>query len=106
VIWKADVLSLLFFFFFVQVVVKCLLSIHHIFTHNDEKRYLINVIFVDDYIRWVQTVSDAQLRQFADAVERTVVSKESVELNLEALELLAREENQDEQEDFMMEIGE
>ncbi len=90
----------------IKVVLKCLLQVHHIFTHNDEKRYLINLVLIDDYIRWIQTVPAVLLLQLADAVEKTQVSKESVDLNLDALEKLAKEEEDNHQENYMMEVEE
>jgi hypothetical protein len=56
-------------------VLKCLVNVHHAFTHNQEKRYLLNVVFVDDYIRWIQTVSEGVLVGLADSVDKSMVTK-------------------------------
>ncbi len=87
------------------VALKCLLNIHHAMTHNSEKRYLLNTVFISDYIAWIQLVDDALLARLSEAVERIMIRKESVEFNLVELETLARDDAAQPETDFM-ELGE
>jgi protein SHQ1 len=76
-----------------RVTLKCLLNIHHCMTHNAEKRYLLNVVFVDDYLAWLQAVEDESvLWKLGESVAKVALRKESLELNLVQLERFAADE--------------
>jgi protein SHQ1 len=76
-----------------RVTLKCLLNVHHCMTHNAEKRYLLNVVFVDDYIAWLQAVEDESvLWKLGESVAKVALRKEALELNLVELERFAADE--------------
>lgn len=73
------------------VVLKCFLNIHHAMTHNSEKRYLLNLIFTNDLLSYIQA-SDAEVFQMlGHVVQQCVISKESVGFSLLELEQLAQD---------------
>jgi hypothetical protein len=55
-------------------------------THNNEKRYLLNTIFINDYLLFVQSESDRELAQLALCVGDVRVQKSETQWPLEALE--------------------
>lgn len=67
-------------------VVKCLLDVYHIMTHNSERRYLLNTVWVADYLVWVQLEPDVTLSQLALQVAQVRVAKAETLWPLEALE--------------------
>lgn len=67
-------------------VLKALLDVYHIMTHNSEKRYLLNTVFVSDFIVFVQSEPDATLAALSEAVARVRVAREHTQWPLLALE--------------------
>lgn len=85
------------------MILKVLLNVRKILETNEFKRHL-NRLYLDDYCVWIQTSPSKLVRSLADQLQTLVVSKESIDLPLLALEHLALhpeelEEEEDEEED-------
>lgn len=68
------------------VLLKCLLDTYHSLTHNQDKRYLLNVVFVSDYLLFVQMEPEVVFTGLADSLARLQVTKESTQWPLIELE--------------------
>ncbi|GFQ87140.1 protein SHQ1 homolog [Trichonephila clavata] len=74
-----------------KYIIKCLLEIHEMFNHN-EPRYILNDLFIVDYIVWMQTKScrSKHLVPLAACLEKVLLTKGDIGLNLVDIETLAR----------------
>jgi protein SHQ1 len=71
-------------------VLKCFLEVKTILDHH-ETRYLLSMIYLDDYCHWVQRASDRLLSSLADKIQESVPHKSDMPWPLEAYEALAVE---------------
>ncbi|GFY42303.1 protein SHQ1 homolog [Trichonephila inaurata madagascariensis] len=74
-----------------KYIIKCLLEIHEMFNQN-EPRYILNDLFIVDYIVWMQTKScrSKHLVPLAACLEKVLLTKGDIGLNLVDIETLAR----------------
>ncbi|XP_052780124.1 protein SHQ1 homolog [Mya arenaria] len=70
-------------------LLKCLLEIRNILLDQD-CRYVLNDLYITDYCVWIQSASSKRLESLADAIEKTVVSKADVDLDLVEVERIAK----------------
>ncbi|NWV58660.1 SHQ1 protein, partial [Malurus elegans] len=66
-------------------VLKCLLDIHQIFMENDPA-YILNDLFITDYCIWIQKVKSKKLASLCESLQKTMLSKSHLGLELEELE--------------------
>ena len=69
-----------------SVILKCLLGIYHTMTHNSEKRYLLNVVFVNDYLIWVQMTKPEIFELLSKKVASTEMKKSKIGFDLDQIE--------------------
>nr|XP_018911113.1 PREDICTED: protein SHQ1 homolog [Bemisia tabaci]XP_018911114.1 PREDICTED: protein SHQ1 homolog [Bemisia tabaci] len=69
-------------------IVKCLLTVYSLFLES-EPRYLLNQLYIKDYIIWVQKVPDAKLASFRSSLELLELEKSDIGLELKELEYAA-----------------
>ena len=80
-----------------RVVLRCLLQIQKTL-NGSEFHYLFNKLYISPYISWIQMIDDEDLASFASIVEKCVLdgdctlSKSSLGLDLDTLEMNAFEE--------------
>ena len=68
------------------MLLKSLLDVWHILTHNTEKRHLLNVVFISDYLLFVQQEPESVFTTLGEALARLRVNKADTQWPLEALE--------------------
>ena len=67
-------------------ILKCLLKIKNIFDRN-EPRFLLNVIYIDPLIKWIQNDADDKIFKIMKNVINTIkITKEKLKLDLDILE--------------------
>lgn len=69
-------------------ILKCLLEMYVLF-NNSEPRYLLNQLYIRDYLIWIQQVSETQIKSLSDALDKVSLRKCDVDLELEELETAA-----------------
>jgi len=62
-------------------IVRSLLNVKRIF-EKSEPKYLLNKIFVDDFIIWIQKVEEAKIQELAKIINETIILKEDLGLDL------------------------
>ncbi|XP_033102345.1 protein SHQ1 homolog [Anneissia japonica] len=78
-------------------LLKCLLEIHRLLSHDDP-RYILNELYITEYCLWIQSVSQRRLNSIAKALKKVKVNKEDVGLDLVELEQAAEMVMNEEQE--------
>ncbi|XP_061474588.1 protein SHQ1 homolog isoform X2 [Rhineura floridana] len=71
-----------------SAVLKCLLDIHKIFRENDPA-YILNDLYITDYIIWIQKAKSKKLAALAECVQKAELSKDKIGLELDELEAAA-----------------
>lgn len=69
-----------------STVIKCLLAVHHILSHNSERRHLLNTVFVNDYLVWTQAEPEQTFTSLAAHMNMVRVERAHTQWPLEALE--------------------
>ncbi|KAG8177318.1 hypothetical protein JTE90_018344 [Oedothorax gibbosus] len=74
-----------------KYIIRCLLNIHEMFCQS-EPRYILNDLFITDYIVWMQTksCSNAKLAPLAKALEKVLLTKGDIGLKLVEVETFAK----------------
>ncbi|KAK7916359.1 hypothetical protein WMY93_012120 [Mugilogobius chulae] len=77
-------------------VLKCLLDVHRMFREN-EPAYILNDLYITDYCIWIQRVKSKKVNTLASVLQKTLLNKKHLNLELEELEkaafLVQKEEN-------------
>ncbi|KAF8770298.1 protein SHQ1 homolog [Argiope bruennichi] len=73
----------------IKYIMKCLLEIHEMFNLS-EPRYILNDLFIVDYIVWIQRCPATKLVSLAAALEKVLLTKGDIGLNLVDIETLAK----------------
>jgi hypothetical protein len=68
--------------------VKCFLKIKHHFEKR-ECGFLLNKIFINDFIVWIQTVSDAAIAHMLNEILKVDISKGDLDLGLDQIDEFA-----------------
>ncbi|KAF6732315.1 SHQ1-like protein [Oryzias melastigma] len=80
-------------------VLKCLLEIHKVFREN-EPAYILNDLYITDYCIWIQGVKSKKVESLATALQKVVLQKKDLELELNELEsaaaMVLKEEEEEE----------
>jgi len=67
-------------------IIKALLHTRKIFI-DEEYRYVLNDLYVNDYCVWIQHVKPDKLVKLFDCVEKIIITKDQLEFDLECIEL-------------------
>ena len=67
-------------------ILKCLLKIKNIFDRN-EPRFLLNVIYIDPLIKWIQNDADDKIFEIIkNVINKINIKKDQIKLDLETIE--------------------
>ena len=67
-------------------ILKCLLKIKNIFDRN-EPRFLLNVIYIDPLIKWIQNDADDKIFEIIkNVINKISIKKEQLKLDLDVIE--------------------
>lgn len=69
-----------------KFIIKCLIEIHDIFLKGDCCRYILNNLFINDYIIYVMKWDTTKWQEIVAQVEKTVIEKSDLGLNLKEIE--------------------
>ncbi|RZC32048.1 SHQ1 domain containing protein [Asbolus verrucosus] len=69
-----------------KYIIKCLIEMHNIFLKGDCCRYIINNLFIKDYIIYIMKWDKTKWKDVVSKVENTTVEKVDLGLNLRELE--------------------
>ena len=68
-------------------IIKSLLEIRKSFLENDDNRFILNDLYINDYCVWIQSVSDKKLESLISNIENIKITKKMVNFDLEFLEI-------------------
>ncbi|XP_065156926.1 protein SHQ1 homolog [Atheta coriaria] len=77
-------------------IIKVLIEIYGIFLGGDSARYILNHLFIKDYVIFVQKWDKTKWRTIFDEIQSLLVKKSDLDLNLDEIEELS---NENEEED-------
>lgn len=72
------------------MILKILLKIKTLF-EKSEPRYLLNILYIDDYCIFVQNVSEKELAKITNELCSINIKKEDLDINLDEIEKQAME---------------
>ncbi|XP_063994084.1 protein SHQ1 homolog [Diachasmimorpha longicaudata] len=73
-----------------MTILKRLCDVHHVFIHSFEPRYLLNSLYITDYLIWIQRAPDSLILTLAEALDGIILRKEDMGLDLVELETAVR----------------
>ncbi|XP_018046302.1 PREDICTED: protein SHQ1 homolog isoform X1 [Atta colombica] len=82
-----------------KYVIKRFCEIHSLFNNSFEPRYILNQLYIKDFLIWLQTLSDSVIESLYSALSNVHPNKENMGLELVELEMAAYSV----QEDFVIE---
>lgn len=68
-------------------IIKTLLNIRKSFLDKCDNRYILNDLYINDYIVWIQYVNKKRLNSLITSIESVKISKQMVDFDLECLEI-------------------
>lgn len=68
-------------------IIKCLIEIHDMFLKGDCCRYILNNLFIKDYITFIMKWNKEEWAEIVEKVNNIVISKDELGLNLTEIEL-------------------
>ena len=71
-------------------ILKALLDIRKSFLDSCDNRYILNDLYINDYLVWIQYVKNKKLASFVECVEKINVTKQMVDFDLECLEICGK----------------
>ncbi|KAJ0170854.1 hypothetical protein K1T71_013626 [Dendrolimus kikuchii] len=91
---KSDVISL--FKKGKKFVIKCLIEIHQMFNTSNDARYILNQLYIKDYLVFLQKCRSEELVELYNNIANIEIHKEDLNLELLELEAAAEMVNQEE----------
>ncbi|XP_018403060.1 PREDICTED: protein SHQ1 homolog [Cyphomyrmex costatus] len=82
-----------------KYIVKRFCEIHSLFNNSFEPRYILNQLYIKDFLIWLQTLSDSLIESLHSSLNNIHPNKENIGLELVELEMAACSV----QEDFVIE---
>jgi protein SHQ1 len=67
-------------------IIKCLIEMHNIFLNGDCCRYILNNLFIKDYIVYIMKWDRIKWKEVVSQVEQTTIHKADLGLNLQEME--------------------
>ncbi|KAM3144955.1 hypothetical protein pb186bvf_002960 [Paramecium bursaria] len=67
------------------LILKQLIKLKRLFQQN-KPRDLLNLLFVDDYLIFIQRLKEQELKQFQKQIEQTKIDKDDLQLNISKIE--------------------
>lgn len=69
-------------------IVKCLIDVYNYFNASSDPRYILNDLYIKDYIIYMQKCDKDMLREVIDNVNKIDINEEDLELNYQKLKLI------------------
>ncbi|XP_011559748.3 protein SHQ1 homolog [Plutella xylostella] len=69
-----------------KYIIKCMIDIHHLFNKSNDARYILNQLYIQDYLVFLQKCRSEELDELSKNIANIEVSKNDVDLELEELE--------------------
>ncbi|KAJ3665793.1 hypothetical protein Zmor_001267 [Zophobas morio] len=69
-----------------KYIIKCLIEIYNMFLKGDCCRYILNNLFIKDYIIYIMKWDQTQWKEIVSQVENIVIKKNDLGLNLQEIE--------------------
>ncbi|XP_044259703.1 protein SHQ1 homolog [Tribolium madens] len=67
-------------------IIKCLIEMYHIFLTGDCCRYILNNLFIKDYIIYIMKWDRTKWREVVDQIKQVTIEKSDLGLNLQEIE--------------------
>lgn len=79
-----------------KFIVKCMIEIHQMFNASNDARYILNQLYIRDYLIFLQKCRNEELDELCNNIANIEISKDDLELEIveleEAAELVKQEE--------------
>ncbi|XP_028175808.1 LOW QUALITY PROTEIN: protein SHQ1 homolog [Ostrinia furnacalis] len=73
-----------------KFIIKCFIEIHTMFNKSNDARYILNQLYIKDYLVFLQKCSNEDINKLHYQILNNEISKNDVELELEELEHAAQ----------------
>ncbi|XP_045506597.1 protein SHQ1 homolog [Colias croceus] len=73
-----------------KFVVKCMVRIHRLFNSSQDARYILNQLYITDYLVFLQKCKPEELMELCDNLSKVELKKSDLSLELEELEAAAK----------------
>lgn len=79
-----------------KFVIKCVIDIYRIFNQSTDARYILNQLYIKDYLIFLQKCQQEEFDQLCNNIANTEIKKNDLRLELDELEEAAKMVEQDE----------
>uniref|UniRef100_A0A2A4JL39 Protein SHQ1 homolog n=1 Tax=Heliothis virescens TaxID=7102 RepID=A0A2A4JL39_HELVI len=79
-----------------KFVVKCVIEIHQMFNASNDARYILNQLYIKDYLIFLQKCRNEELDELYNNIANIEITKSDLELDIEELEAAAELVKQEE----------
>lgn len=79
-----------------KFVIKCVIDIYRIFNQSTDARYILNQLYIKDYLIFLQKCQQEEFDQVCNNIANTEIKKNDLRLELDELEEAAKMVEQDE----------
>ncbi|XP_075986738.1 protein SHQ1 homolog [Anticarsia gemmatalis] len=77
-------------------IIKCMIEIHQMFNASNDARYILNQLYIKDYLIFLQKCRSEELNELCNNIANIDLSKDDLELELHELEQAAEMVKQEE----------
>lgn len=84
-----------------KFVVKCMIEIHQMFNTSNDARYVLNQLYIKDYLVFLQKCRDEELDELYNNIANIEITKRDLELEIDELEDAAELVKQEEVDSVM-----
>ncbi|PZC73168.1 hypothetical protein B5X24_HaOG209960 [Helicoverpa armigera] len=84
-----------------KFVVKCVIEIHQMFNASNDARYILNQLYIKDYLVFLQKCRNEELDELYNNIANIEITKSDLELDIEELEAAAELVKQEEVDNIM-----
>ncbi|XP_063629559.1 protein SHQ1 homolog [Cydia splendana] len=79
-----------------KFIIKCLIEIHQMFNNSNDARYILNQLYIKDYLVFLQKCRSEEFTELFNNIANIEIMKRDLDLELEELEAAAHMVQQDE----------
>ncbi|KAM3960638.1 protein SHQ1 homolog [Aphomia sociella] len=69
-----------------RFVIKCLIDIHNMFNNSNDARYILNQLYIKDYLIFLQKCKNEEIEQLCNNLANIEIKKNDLNLELDELE--------------------
>lgn len=88
-----------------KFIIKCIIDIHQMFNSSNEARYILNQLYIKDYLIFIQKCRPDELTELCNNIANIQLTKNDLDLELEELEHAAELVNQEEMDIMQNEMA-